>query len=341
MVWKGTRINAGLRFDKWNIPNKHKILTDGGMYTLYESIKPPEVFISPRINASQQITNSTKLFLTINWQNQLPNMEQIYTTTSPADAIFGIFNEPNLEPEKTEIYSIGIQQKFLDYFTANLTGYFRNEQDHIYWIEVYSQGDPPISWYELRREEVENKGFNASLHKALSHYFSGSLSYSYDDEMESNFLFNVLFKVEDEEVFYIPFVNIPFFDNFSVNFMYNTSTGKSYTPQNEEGSSLDTNSASQPDISNAKLKIQKEFRPFGRARLGLFIEFDNLFDKTNVLSVYPKTGLPDDDGTDLWEDNDPNQYVDQKEGFWHDQLVNDPTMISKGQTIIFGFEYSW
>ena len=359
---ENTTISAGVQFDIWDIGKRYKILKDGGTYVWEEYDKEDQTkfFISPGIRFQQYFPTNTELLFSIHSQSKMQHLDQVYTSISPEDAIFGIINEPNLEPLNTNTITLGLSQYYKDYL-LNVTGYHKAVDNYSSFTKVYMQGDETISWYEyINNDKLKSNGLNVSLRANVSDYFTGSASYSISwaendgstyiaqDENQNlvelpldwnkgqSLTLNYIFKIPtNDESFPL------FLTDFSVGFLYTKSTGRLYTPNNEDGHSLDSNSASQPDISNAKLKIQKGFQAYNYGKVNLYLEIDNLFDVVNVLQVYPMTGSPYDTGEQLWDDNDPTQYVDPQEEYLYNYSINDPAMIDKGQTLVIGFEYSW
>ncbi len=74
-----------------------------------------------------------------------------------------------------------------------------------------------------------------------------------------------------------------------------------------------TNQYRKPWTYNTDLTVDKSFYFFGR-EVNVFVQVFNLFDRTNVLNVYPATGSPSDDGYRL----DPESVVDPGEDTNHE-----------------------
>jgi len=142
---------------------------------------------------------------------------------------------------------------------------------------ITMEADETVYWYEYYSEDYGSaKGIDLNLSKQLSNFISGSASYSLswangnnsstvvqdettnlrefplDWDTRHNFNFNMGFRIQNDEEFYLPFINVRVpFDDFSMNFLYNIASGSPYTGVNDEDTSDDINSSNKPYTSNA------------------------------------------------------------------------------------------
>jgi hypothetical protein len=90
------------------------------------------------------------------------------------------------------------------------------------------------------------------------------------------------------------------------------------------------------------LTLDKSFKVWGR-EINAFVQVLNLFDRINVINVYPATGRPDDDGYRL----DPASVVDPNEDEDHEyweyiqvkDLDNDGHISAEEQAIAYTNAY--
>jgi hypothetical protein len=198
----------------------------------------------------------------------------------------------------------------------------------------------------------------------LSNFISGSMAYSLswaegnnsdtvvqdeatnlrefplDWDTRHNFNFNFNFNIGRGEEFFIPFTDVILpLDNFKINFLYNISSGKPYTPQDQEGNPLEVNSERYPHTEKADLKIVKTFNLNDNTYFKVYADIQNLFNRRNIYYVYPRTGNAYDDGVDLTETN--TNYIPEARQYIHDLSTDNPSNYSSGRTLTFGMSFHW
>jgi outer membrane receptor protein involved in Fe transport len=117
-------------------------------------------------------------------------------------------------------------------------------------------------------------------------------------------------------------------------------SGLPYTRTDARGNRLgERNESRLPAIYSVDMRFNKDFAMgLPGDKLTFFVEVDNLFNRHNVLDVYTRTGLPDDDlivsGEGLSLDEEQlNQY---------DHLFDhDPQNFSPPRTIRTGLEFTF
>jgi len=377
LQFEGMIANLGMRFDFWYLGDDYLIRQDDGTYArtkwdelTEEDVKKFRVMVSPRVGVSHPISERAVLHFAYNYQNQLPQMQYIFTTAKPEDAIQSQTNvdvgNPNLEPQVTITYEVGLQRQMGEDYILDITAYYKNIYNYVSLQERFDEIDENISWYQYVSEDYGSaRGVDVTMQKRLSNFTAGSVSYSFawaqgnhsglqrQDEFRNLREFplewdtrhtanlNFEFRIGRDEEWWIPFTDTIFpLDDISMNFIYSISTGYPYTPMNEEGTQmLDTNSRRMPHIENANLRLTKSFRFGSRQTLRFYANIDNLFNRKNVNWVYPRTGSPDWDGEDLSEAN--SNYVYQEVLHNYSEYINDPSAYSAGRTYTLGVSYSW
>jgi hypothetical protein len=84
--------------------------------------------------------------------------------------------------------------------------------------------------------------------------------------------------------------------NFGINVISEANSGLPYTKRDYRGNRVGTtNQYRKPWTYNTDLTVDKGFS-LGGMEFNVFVQVYNLFDRINILNVYPATGLPDDDG---------------------------------------------
>ncbi|MCK4956247.1 MAG: carboxypeptidase regulatory-like domain-containing protein, partial [Candidatus Cloacimonetes bacterium] len=109
MEFEGMNVNAGMRFDFWYLGEKYKMIKDGGQEVWAEFDKDErfQMMISPRLGISHPISEVSVLHFAYNYQNQLPQMQYVFTTAQSEDANLSsnvVVGTPDLEPQVTITY---------------------------------------------------------------------------------------------------------------------------------------------------------------------------------------------------------------------------------------------
>ncbi len=379
MEWEGMIVNAGIRFDFWYLGDEYEILNEDGSYRSrkFDKDEKTQMMISPRLGVSHPISERSVLHFAYNYQNQLPQMQYIFTTADSTDAYTSdtnvVVGNPTLEPQITVTYEVGLQQQLTEDLMMDITAYYKNIYNYVSTRKVEKSGDETVYWYEYFSEDYGSvRGLDLNLSRPLANFISGSISYSLswangnnsdtiiqdettnlrefplDWDTRHNFNFNLGFRIQKDEEYYLPVVDwkVPF-DDFSLNFLYSIASGTPYTGVNEDDTQNDINSSNKPYTSNANLTIYKRFSVSEKSSIKVYFTISNLFDKINYNDVYPRTGKPYDDGA--YEPNpngdgyidDNGEYVSEETYSVHQLGLNDPSRVSEGRTYNFGFTFNW
>ncbi|MCF7919226.1 MAG: carboxypeptidase regulatory-like domain-containing protein [Candidatus Cloacimonetes bacterium] len=379
MEWEGMIVNAGLRFDFWYLGEDYDILNQDGTYRKKDFADKDkfQLMLSPRLGISHPISERSVLHFAYNYQNQLPQMQYIFTTADSTDAYTSntnvVVGNPDLEPQITVTYEVGLQQQLSEYLIMDITAYYKNIYNYVSTQKVYKVGDETVYWYEYISEDYGSaRGVDINLTRPLSNFISGSAAYSLawangnnsdtvvqdentnlrefplDWDIRHSGNLNLAFKIQKDEDFYFPYLDwrVPL-DDFSISFNFSIASGAPYTPVNEEDTALDVNSANRPYTSNSNLTIYKRLTTGGKSSVKVYFTIDNLFNKINYSGVYPRTGDPWDDG--LYSPN-PNGsgYIDRQGEYvsvatynLHQLALKNPSRASSPRTYSVGFTYNW
>lgn len=379
LEFEGMIANVGLRFDFWYLGEDYIRIYDGvrervswDEWDVGDDVETMRLMVSPRVGVSHPISERAVLHFAYNYQNQLPQMQYIFTTTTKDDAILfgGTVGNPNLEPQITVTYEVGLQQQLGQDHVLDVTAYYKNIYNYVS-IMTMEEDHPDhgeVTYLQYISEDYgSTRGIDFTLQRMLSNFIAGSLTYSLawaqgnhsgltvKDEATGNLRefplnwdqrhaadLNAEFRVGRDEEWYLPFTDILFpMDDFSLNFVYSIASGRPYTPIAEEGNErLDTNSRRRPTTETASLRFTKNFR-FGRNNnIRFWVNVRNLFNKRNILRVFPRTGRHDWDGADISE-NHPPDYVDPVVEYNYLRAIQDPSMVGGPRTITTGLSFAF
>jgi len=331
--WEGMIVNAGLRMDMWNLGKDYEILQPDGSYRKreFDASDRTQIMLSPRLSISHPISERDIIHFAYNYQNQLPQMQYIFTSmdsltaySNPGGVTVG---NPALEPQITVTYEAGLQHLLTEDYVMGVTLYYKNIYNYVSTKKVKSKLDDTVNWYEYISEDYgSTRGVDVTLNRRLFNFITGGLSYSLawahgnnsdtviqdeqtslreyplDWDIRHQFNLNATLLVKRGEELPIPWTEwyVPF-SNFNVSFSYDIASGRPYTPVVWDASTaLETNSSRMPFTQNANLRITKEFT-FGDSSYSIraYFMIENLFKSNYVNYVYGRSGSPYYDGVDI------------------------------------------
>ncbi|MBX7042254.1 MAG: TonB-dependent receptor [Ignavibacteria bacterium] len=160
--FKDFTLNVGLRWDyldanSWRVRDLSAITSFGNPNVLddadFTDESEPTSAFSPRIGLSFPVTNNTVFHAQYGKFIQLPSLEYLYNGYENLSywvnsaGFSGSFGNPNLNPEKTTSYEIGVKQQVGTNFSLDLTAYYKETEDLI-GIKKYPQLPNQIQVYE-------------------------------------------------------------------------------------------------------------------------------------------------------------------------------------------------
>jgi hypothetical protein len=372
MEWEGMIVNAGLRFDFWYLGTEYEVAQDDGTFRKvpFKSSDRMRMMVSPRLGVSHPISEKDVLRFAYNYQNQLPQMQYIFTSKTPEDANVSdqaiTVGNPTLEPQITVTYEVGLSHQLSEDYVIDMTSYYKNLYNYVSTKKVKKPGEEQVTWYEFISEDYGSaRGIDVQLEKSLSDFYSWSVAYSLawaqgnnsstviQDEMTNLREFpldwdvrhtmnaNYTFRIARGEEFILPFTNFVLpIDDVTTNLTWTISSGSPYTPVSLEGNSaLDTNSKRKDYTQNANLRITKGFTlPIG-PYIRTYFDVENLFKFTNVGGVFAKTGSPYYDGVDISEPDTGFTFPERQ--YMHNLAVINPGNVNNYRNITMGISFNF
>lgn len=320
MEYRSLIMNVGLRYDYFYSNAQYSTNT----YYPTEDFRPlPAGFdtasifadakakhqISPRIGISFPITDRGIIHFSYGHFFQMPPFQYLYSnpnfkaSLSSGDPLFG---NPNLNPEKTVTYELGLQQQLFDDLAFNVTGYFKDVRDLLATQTIRVSGDKSYAKY-VNKDYGSIKGITFSLTKRRTQesLLGVTLDYTFQvsegNDVNSDAFFIDLSsgKQTEKVVIFLPWdqthnlntsISVGESDNWNVSLIGRIGTGLPYTPQNTgKQVFLRTNSGRRPITTKVDLFAEKSFNLFNNT-LVLFVKVFNLFDTLNERLVYEDTG---------------------------------------------------
>jgi outer membrane receptor protein involved in Fe transport len=353
-------INAGVRFDYFD-PQSHlpKDLRNPRNNPSFPGANEyvdasAKYQFSPRLGVSFPITDKGILRFSYGHFFKIPNFENLYRNpdfiVNPGSSLNQITGNPDLGPESTIMYEIGLQQILFPNFALDVTLYYRDIRN---WL-----GMEIINTYEgfkyarfINRDYANVYGLVLTLDKRFADYFGLKVDYTYQvaegNASDPQAVYNnnqtsppieenktvVSLDWDQRHTFNVQ-LNVGNPGDWLVGFIYRYGSGWPYTEDVKLSKGVRfENGGLKPSWSSVDLKLEKIFN-IGNYNISAFIWVYNMFDILNEEDVYSTTGRANVDlDTQLAGDiiglNSIDQYVNNPD------FYSTPREIRLG--LIFGF----
>ncbi|UCD38400.1 MAG: carboxypeptidase-like regulatory domain-containing protein [Fidelibacterota bacterium] len=277
----------------------------------------PQQQISPRIGIAYPISDKGVIHFSFGHFFQIPTFNRLFDNPGykipEATGKHGIFPNPELKPQKTVMYELGLRQGFGTDWGIDVTGFYRDVRD---WV---SSGIPiPLgpqevgSYYTYVNKDYENvRGLTINLDRRFSRNYAINLSYTFqvaegsnsdpDDEFaavkDSKEPVRSISPMEWDQRHTLNGTLHIRTDRWGTTLLGHFGSGYPYTPAFIRGSlqgrdvsvAFVENSRRKPITYSLDLKLFYNI-PFGRVQTQLFVNVYNLFDRRNPHTVYDNTG---------------------------------------------------
>ena len=315
-------VNAGLRFDYFEpdgmtLVNADSIAALDNMqppYTgsLFRKVKAKYQF-SPRFGISYPITDRGAVHLSYGHFFQIPAFSYLYKNPSFRIPLTGNYPEfvgntignADLEPQRTTMYEIGLQQELTPTIGVTLTGYYKDIRN-LLGLEIHTKNDFKKFGKYVNRNYGAVRGITVSIERRLSDGFGANLDYTYqiakgdasdpaDDynkaqaspPIESNRVFVPLSWDRRHSVNATLTVGTP--GEFIASVIARFGSGLPYTPSLVNQRTGLENSDTRPSMYTVDVYCTRDFH-LGGVALSVFLKVYNLFDTANELNVFGDTG---------------------------------------------------
>lgn len=181
-------INAGIRLDYFDPnselladlrnPRRNPDFPNAGVMRKVD----PKFQISPRLGASFPITDEGIIRFSYGHFFQIPNYENLYTNpdfiVNPGESLSYVTGNPDLKPQKTVMYEIGLQQVLFPNVVLNFTAYYRDIRN-LLGMEIINTYEGFKYARYINRDYGNVRGFIVTLEKRFADYFSAKVDYTY------------------------------------------------------------------------------------------------------------------------------------------------------------------
>ncbi len=389
--WNGMILTAGIRYDYFDYKTKQFVDPNNPLGTTGDNTLDAVDLVdaktisdfSPRLGVAFPLDEITSMHFSFGKFFKRPDLDKLYTgfnyfeyKTVNAGYYFPVGN-PNLEPERTTAYEMGITRRISGFAAIDVTAFYKDITNLIQVVsqpatpksfEIYQNGDfATIKGLEvgLRMRRVHAVRFeakytlssatgtgsfagtqrNVAWTSANAPIQASALSYDQRHTLVGTF------DVRDFGG------NSSILKDFGVSTVFKFSSGTPYTPSvvyNENSLAAVSPEANAPvnSVYGATnmvidLKADKTFKIFG-AKLNAYVWVQNVLDTKNAIFVYESTGDPDNTG---WLTTAPGQtfadatqnpdalFANQNGTELSNLRANDPTNFSNPRIILFGMNF--
>lgn len=316
---KSLILNVGLRYEYFDAaslynPEISKNLTDSlrGYLNAGAIEAKAKHMISPRFSVSYPITDKGIIRFSYGHFYQIGNLASLYSNDKRYVANVSsipTFGNPNVKPQKSIQYELGLQQQLAEDFKMDLTGYYKDVRDYIFTQTVYTEN--ARQYKILTNLAYSNvKGITLSFLKRRSAggLLTATLDYTFQiaegnrTEPEEDLFFSEA-SGKQTETYLVPLsfdrphlingtITLSDPESWALGFIYNIQSGTPYTPALPPSLSTITylqSSAAKPMDWNVDFKAEKFFS-WGNMTYSLFLQVLNVFDTENERYIWASSG---------------------------------------------------
>jgi outer membrane receptor protein involved in Fe transport len=332
MEYAGMIVNAGLRYDIYNpdgitpedpldplVLNEEdgtikldKSTYEVGLPIIKNPVEPSTKYmLAPRLGISFPVTDRAKLHFTYGHYYQIPRGDDLYENLSfDMRGAIRRRGNPDMDPERTIAYEVGVIQQFTDDLTVDITGFTKDIDNLVDSVHVDISNDYS---YFINNIYGRVQGFELSIRKWRTGQspVSGMLSYTYSvakgKGSSRNLGYLTYYRQQPEVTESHPLawdqrhivsatldIQLPF--TSSVNLIGRYASGLPYTPNPRAPIKPAINSKRYPATYNVDALVSKG-STIGGITYTFFADIRNIFNTKNLDSIldavtYDRYGIP-------------------------------------------------
>ncbi len=369
-------INIGVRFDYFD--SRGKVLVDPTDPNINTPLRPgldslsleeresyfykdatAKFQLSPRFGIAYPVSPTGVIHFSYGHFLQIPPFQYLFNggsyKVSTTGGPYGPYGNPDLEPQKTIMYEIGLRQEFGADLLIDATLFYRDIRD---WIAAgpFTETRNGIAYSIYTNKDYANvKGITLTFNKRFSNHWAFDFNYTFQFAEGSNSTpeedFYAQLGNSEPTLYLIPLdwdqrhlANASIFfggDRWGTSFIARYGTGLPYTPSVTQftadrgiTSGFARNTARRPNQFNIDFRFNYRF-DLGIIDLNAFIQVFNLLDTKTVVNVYSDTGKPDFTTEGQNVGYDPNRPNTVKE------YLTRPWNYGSPRRVQIGFEFQF
>lgn len=197
----GMILNFGMRLDFW-FPGKYvdDAVKNPDVITIPDQVRQNyyddsfkflgdryyKARLSPRLGISHPITNSQTLFFSYGHFSKWPKPQFVYAKLDPynSQSSFQRFGNPNLKPETTVAYELGVKTQFTDDDVLTVTAYYKDIFDYIS-TRTARISSPRFATQRfttyVNADYARSRGLEFEYQKRIGKWFRANAVFSYSE----------------------------------------------------------------------------------------------------------------------------------------------------------------
>lgn len=336
--------------------------TDDNAYTPEERLEfwydeaTPKWQISPRIGLGYPISDRGVIHVSYGHFFQIPKLEDLfnnpeYRISSGTGIVNTLVGNPDLEPQHTISYEIGLQQELTDDFGVTVNFYFRDIRNLISADKVILTYDQRKYAMYVNRDYANTRGVTLSFEKRYSQMWMSNIDYTFQiaegNASDPAAAFNALQGDTEPEVRLLRLdwdqrhslngnITVGNLSDWGVSINGRFGSGLPYTPSDEQGN-LGTsiaNSGTKPITQMYDIKFYKNLF-VGGFKMNVYLKLDNAFNIMNEYSVFGDTGTAEYTlAQQRAEENNAVEPINTLDDYFMDQTwFGDPRRVTVGFSV--------
>ncbi|HET7904454.1 MAG TPA: TonB-dependent receptor [Candidatus Eisenbacteria bacterium] len=301
--YEGMVLNAGLRYDNFSV---------GDQIASSEVLDRVKTQWSPRVGIAYPISDRDVMSFHYGRVFQVPERLYIYQGRNISAQARG---NPNLEPQTTISYQLGVQHLFSKEIYGQFGVYFKDIFGLLTTVDQQIPGFALTVPTYVNGDYASSRGIEFTLIKKHSHGFSGELNYTYGNStgtasdpnraLASSGNLRDQFKPTSEQPLdwdqrhsASATLRLGNERNWAATFVYSFGTGFPYTKLERQQRRQDpeaVNASRLPSTSTLSVQGERFFRVWGQ-NVTLYVQGSNLLDAKNISELQPS----------LWPNNQVN-----------------------------------
>jgi len=301
--YEGMVLNAGVRYDSFSV---------GNQISSSEVADKVKTQVSPRIGIAYPISDRDVMSFHYGRLFQVPDRLYLYQGRNISAEARG---NPNLEPQTTISYQLGVQHLFSKEIYGQFGVYFKDIFGLLTTVNQEVPGFAVTVPTRVNGDYASSRGIEMTLIKRHSHGFSGELNYTYGNAtgtasdpnraLASSGNLSDQFKPTSEQPLewdqrhsLSATLRLGNEKDWAASFIYQFGTGFPYTPEQREQRRQDpnlVNSERLPSTSTLSVQAERFFRVWGQS-VTFYLQGTNLLDAENITELQPS----------LWPNNGVN-----------------------------------
>jgi outer membrane receptor protein involved in Fe transport len=316
-------VNVGVRVDYFQPDGR--VLNNPDNLAVLDSLAPPfpaslshaasgKSQISPRIGISYPISDRGAMHVSYGHFFQIPAFDNLYRNPNfrvplasnnlPAQ-IGNVIGNADLQPQRTTMYEIGLQQEITPVLGMTLTAYYKDIRN-LTGVELHYKNNFKVFGKYINTDYGAVKGFTLSFDKRFSDGFAATVDYTYQtafgnaSDPQDNLQKQQASPPIEINKELVPLawdrrhslnltLTAGILDNFIGSFIARLGSGLPYTPSLQNLRTGLENSDNRPTFFNADFYLTKYIK-LSDLQCSVFLKVYNVFDTPSEVDVYGDTG---------------------------------------------------